>query len=326
MRYWWVNQNQTFRQEIAGGYLWSPKRNANGGRNPFYESMREVAPGDLIFSFVDTRIAAVGIAKSYCWECPKPAEFGSAGQNWENVGWRVNVSFVPLLNKIRPKDHMEVLRAVLPDRYSPLQANGNGIQSIYLTELSLNFAEVLSGLIGNEVRPLVESSADVVSLPNERMVTGDDLDVWERKLEEQVEADVSVNETDREAIVRARRGQGLFKQRVMEIEIRCRITGVDNLSHLLASHCKPWRDSSNEERLNGENGLLLTPSIDHLFDRGFIGFENSGDLVISPVAHKPSLQRMGVETNRSVNVGKFTEGQRQYLDYHRSSVLLQIAR
>ncbi len=326
MRYWWVNQNQTFRQEIAGGYLWSPKHNANGGRHPFYESMREVARGDLIFSFVDTRISAVGIAKSYCWECPKPAEFGSAGQNWENVGWRVNVSFVPLLNKIRPKDHLEVLRAVLPDRYSPLQANGNGNQAIYLTELSLNFAEVLSGLIGNEVRPLVESSAEVVSLQNEKMVTGDDLDVWERRLEEQVETDFSVNETDREAIVRARRGQGLFKQRVMEIETRCRITGVDNISHLLASHCKPWRDSSNEERLNGENGLLLTPSIDHLFDRGFIGFEDSGDLIISPVAHQPSLQRMGVETNRSVNVGKFTEGQRQYLGYHRNSVLLQIAR
>ena len=97
--------------------------------------MREVAPGDLIFSFVDTRIGAVGMAKSYSWECPKPTEFGPAGQNWENIGWRVNVSFVPLLNKIRPKDHMGILRTVLPGRYSPLQANGNGIQSIYLTEL-----------------------------------------------------------------------------------------------------------------------------------------------------------------------------------------------
>jgi len=56
-------------QEITGGYLWSPKRNATGARNPFYESMREVSPGDLIFSFVDTRVAAIGIAKSYCWEC-----------------------------------------------------------------------------------------------------------------------------------------------------------------------------------------------------------------------------------------------------------------
>jgi len=326
MRYWWVNQNQTFRQEIAGGYVWSPKRNANGGRNPFYESMREVAPGDLIFSFVETRITAIGIAKSYCWESPKPTEFGSTGQNWENIGWRVNVSFVLLLNKIRPKDHMDVLKVVLPERYSPLQANGNGIQSIYLTELSPSFAEVLGGLIGNEVRPLLAGGVVDAAVENGKIVTGDDLDVWERRLEEQVETDISVTETDREAIVRARVGQGLFKQRVMQIEMSCRITGVDNLSHLVASHCKPWRDATNEERLNGENGLLLTPSIDHLFDRGFIGFENSGDLIISPVAHKPSLQRMGVETNRPVNVGKFTEGQRQFLDYHRNSVLLQIAR
>ena len=63
MRFWWVNQNQTYRHELGGGYLWSPKRNANGARNPFYESMREVAPGDLVFSFVDTRIAAISIAE-----------------------------------------------------------------------------------------------------------------------------------------------------------------------------------------------------------------------------------------------------------------------
>ena len=69
--------------------------------------MREVAPGDLIFSFMDTRILAVGIAQSYCWESPKPLEFGNAGQNWENIGWKVKVSFTKLANKVRPKDHIE---------------------------------------------------------------------------------------------------------------------------------------------------------------------------------------------------------------------------
>jgi putative restriction endonuclease len=157
---------------------------------------------------------------------------------------------------------MDVLKAVLPQRYSPLQANGNGIQSIYLTEILPNFADVLSGLIGNEVRPLLAGGVVDAAVEDDKIVTGDDLDVWERRLEEQVESDVSVTETDREAIVRARVGQGLFKQRVMQIETSCRITGVDNLSHLVASHCKLWRDSTNEERLNGENGLLLTPSID----------------------------------------------------------------
>jgi predicted restriction endonuclease len=163
-------------------------------------------------------------------------------------------------------------------------------------------------------------------MEGERIKTGDDLDIWEHRLEERVAADTSIEDTDREAIIRARRGQGLFKQRVMEIEQRCRITGVENPVHLVASHCKPWRDSSNEERLDGENGLLLTPSIDHLFDRGFIGFENSRDLIVSPVAHKPSLQRMGVETQHVVNVGGFTEGQRRFLDFHRDAVLLRAAR
>ena len=134
MRYWWVNQNQTYRHEVQGSYLWSPKRNANGARNPFYESMREVAPGDLIFSFMDTRILAVGIAQSYCWESPKPLEFGTAGQNWENIGWKVKVSFTELANKVRPKDHIDILRPLLPEKYSPLQPNGNGLQSVYLTE------------------------------------------------------------------------------------------------------------------------------------------------------------------------------------------------
>jgi len=320
MRYWWVNQNQTHRQEIGGGYLWSPKRNANGARNHFYETMREVSPGDLVFSFVDTRVAAIGIARSYCSESPKPREFGSAGQYWEDIGWKVRVHFSRLRHAIQPRNHMDVLRPLLPERYSPLQANGNGNQ-VYLTELPAVFAEVLVGLIGNESRSML-AIADAEKA-NAVQGVGDDIDAWEHRLETQIEADGSVLETEKQMLIRARRGQGVFKERVSAIESQCRITGVDNPVHLVASHCKPWRDSTNEERLNGENGLLLTPSIDHLFDRGFISFEDSGRLIISPVAHRPSLVKMGIETERLVNVGGFTEGQRKFLDFHRNCVLLQ---
>lgn len=131
-----------------------------------------------------------------------------------------------------------------------------------------------------------------------------------------MENDGALSDTVRTAIITARRGQGLFKQRVMEIEHGCRITGVENSTHLVASHTKPWRDSSNEEPLDGENGLLLTPGIDHLFDRGFVSFEDKGRLIISPVAHAPSLNRMGVATEAAVNVGPFSEGQRRFLDCH----------
>jgi putative restriction endonuclease len=70
----------------------------------------------------------------------------------------------------------------------------------------------------------------------------------------------------------------------------------------------------------------MTPSIDHLFDRGFISFEDKGTLIISPVAHRPWLQRMGIDTTKVVNVGGFTSGQKQFLDFHRNSVLLQSVR
>jgi putative restriction endonuclease len=284
MRYWWVNQNQTYRQEIGGGYLWSPQRNANGARNPFYESMREVAPGDLIFSFVDTRIRAVGAAQSYCYECPKPIEFGSIGMNWDTVGWRVDVRFKEEPIPIRPKDYIDVLRPHLPPRYAPLRANGDGLQSLYLTELPRSFAETLATLMGRPVLALVRG--DYVADVADGVATDDALPAaalqWERLLTQRIESDPSLTETQKEALVLARRGQGIFKRSVRRLEFQCRVTKVDRLEHLRASHCKPWRDSNNQERLDGENGLLLTPTIDHLFDRGFISFEDGGQLLISP--------------------------------------------
>ena len=68
---------------------------------------------------------------------------------------------------------------------------------------------------------------------------------------------------------------------------------------------------------------MLTPNADHLFDRGFIGFDNNGDVLISPVAHVDSLARMGLTSTSVRNVGRFTDGQRHYLEFHRENVLLR---
>jgi hypothetical protein len=82
----------------------------------------------------------------------------------------------------------------------------------------------------------------------------------------------------------------------------------------------------NQQMKNGstaKNGLLLTPSIDHLFDRGFISFEDTGELLLSDVAHKESVRRMGVETERVVRVGTFSTAQKGFLAHHRRAVFLQ---
>jgi hypothetical protein len=282
--------------------------------------MREVAPGDVVFSFVDTYIRAVGIAASSAYEAPKPLEFGRAGAYWERIGWRVDVRFTELRLPIRPVEHMRVLAPLLPKRYAPLREDGNGLQNLYLTRLPEPFAGALVDLLGAETRSLIRGQRAAEELPLQPAIG---LLEWEEHELARVSSDQSIPETTRQAVVMARRGQGLFKQRVMEIESKCRITGVVRVEHLRASHCKPWRDSTNEERLDGENGLLLTPNADHLFDRGFIGFEDNGDVLVSPVAHADSLERMGLQVGSKLKVGAFSQGQRRYLEFHRESVLLK---
>ena len=240
---------------MAGGYLWSPKRKANGHLNPYYEFMREVAPGDLIFSFADTFIRAIGIAKSVCYECPKPLEFGTVGMNWEQVGWKVEVDFQQLLNPIRPVDSINTLRHLLPERYSPLSQHGRGSQSVYLTAVPPPMAKALAGLIGSAAQNAIDvgtSFAQDVGISDR---PAQSIAQWEEHLRSSIEQDAAIPETTREQLVLARRGQGRFRDSVSRIETHCRVTGVNRPEHLVASHCKPWRDSDNAERLDGENGV-----------------------------------------------------------------------
>jgi putative restriction endonuclease len=322
VRFWWVNQNQTFEQEFRGGYLWSPKRNRNGARNRFYENMREVAPGDVIFSFRKQVIAAIGFALSYGYECPKPTEFGTIGPNWGAVGWRVDVRYTPVHKRVLPKRAHGHARATARRALRTLQVTGEGLQSVYLTEISRDFAGALAGLIGPEIQLDSQPAEPVESTTHLLPARG--IDEWEDQFQRAVLDDGGLTETARTALIKARRGQGIFKQNVMRVETACRVTRVDNPVHLIGSHIKPWRDSDNDERLDGANGLLLTPSIDHLFDRGFISFRDNGDLLISPVADRASLERMGVRTD-GVNVGSFGHKQMRYLEFHRDAVFLQVS-
>lgn len=327
-QYWWVNQNQTFLQEVRGGYLWSPKRKSGGQYNQYYEYMRAVIPGDAIFSFCDKKIKAIGIATSYAYSFPRPTEFAHMGKIWDTkAGWKVDVQFFSLHNEIIPAAHIKILRSLLPDIHSPLQENGRGKQGVYLTRLSMEFAEVLIGLIGQEAQNIILQQ--VVYATNVSTIIGEDrkgINEWEEAVQGQISADTSIAQTEKDALVKSRRGQGVYRQNLMRIENFCRITKVDNPIHLIGSHIKPWRESNNNERLDGENGLLLTPSIDHLFDRGFISFKDNGILLIAPVADKISLNRLGLETTSETNVGNFTSGQQGYLEYHRDCIFLSPGR
>jgi putative restriction endonuclease len=322
MRYWWVNHKQTFRHEFSGGYVWSPKTKRGGAFNRFYETMREVSPGDVIFSYAGGVIRGFGIARTHCYTSPRPDEFGHIGEVWNEIGWRVDVSFAPITPSFRPAHHMEAIAPVLPKRYSPINAAGHGYQHVYLAAIPRDMALLLAQLINPELLRIVR---DTRTAEDQNIVETElqGINEWEEAETKRIFQTKTLTETTRTALIKARVGQGLFRRNLTQFEKHCRITGVHYQPHLFASHIKPWRESTNQERLNGENGLLLTPSIDHLFDRGFISFEDSGELLVSDVAHKESVQRMGVDTKHVVRVGKFSEGQKTFLAHHRRAVFLQ---
>lgn len=326
MRYWWVNQNQTFEHEVGGGYLWSPKENKDGSISHYYENMREVSSGDLVFSFYKRHIAALGFALSTAYTCPKPSEFGKAGPNWNNIGWRVDVAYQKMKRPIEPRAHMDALASLLPKRYSPIRPNGDGNQ-IYLAEVSRELGQALLGLMGEDARPFVADRATIVRHPEDsRFNKNTDLELvrqWERAKVDEVNRDPKLTQTQKEQVIKSRRGQGEFRRRVSTIEKCCRVTRVERPEHLIASHIKPWKVSNNAERLDGENGLFLTPSIDHLFDGGYISFRDSGVLLVSPTADRVSLTKMGVPKVTDYNVGSFSRVQARYLEYHRDSIFLK---
>ena len=197
---------------------------------------------------------------------------------------------------------------MLPPKYSPLQKTGNGNQCVYLTDISREMAKYLIKKIESE-NSQIEVELDRIE---------------EDLIEKEIYEDQNLINTEKEAIVKSRRGQGIFRDKLEKIEKKCRISNICNPKYLIASHIKPWKHCEPKECLDGENGLLLSPNIDHLFDRGYISFKDNGDLIISDFADYDSLHKMGISTEDVINVGEFTKKQQYYLEYHREHILKRI--
>lgn len=306
MTFWWVNHKQTYGAEVGGGYIWSPKANRNGSKNQTYINLTLTRPGDVVISYASGLIKAIGLVAAPCREKSKPSEFGSAGDSWSDTGWEVRIDWELLEKPIRPKDHLELIAPLLPSKNSPLQPNGNGNQSCYLAGISIEMGSLLLSL-ADRVNP------DFV----------DNIEQHQAELEgDAIEADIKASTlevTEKLQVIKARIGQGLFRSNLEAIEPACRVTGVTNKALLIASHIKPWsKCEDNAERLDGHNGLLLSPHIDKLFDRGWITFNDAGDLLCAEPSIEQALLQWGIVLPK--NVGLFDHKQTEFLAYHRYRV------
>lgn len=124
--------------------------------------------------------------------------------------------------------------------------------------------------------------------------------------------------TEQEQIIVSRLGQGNFRRNVIRLWGSCSVTGLQTVSLLRASHIKPWKNSDNNERLTPYNGLLLIPDYDFLFDRGYISFKNSGNVVVSQ--RLSPFARKVFDVREDLQLRKVFPESREYLEFHRSQV------
>lgn len=123
---------------------------------------------------------------------------------------------------------------------------------------------------------------------------------------------------EREAIVKARIGQGRFRQSLLDYWGQCAVTGCGEKTLLVASHIKPWSKATIQEKLSRENGLLLSPSLDLCFDSGLISFLDDGQIIISASFNIKDAQAVGVHAGMCLS--KVEDGHKPYLAYHREHI------
>ena len=129
--------------------------------------------------------------------------------------------------------------------------------------------------------------------------------------------------TDKEILYKVRTAQTQYRNNVLSFwDNQCAVTGVDDVKWLIASHIKPWRESTVSERIDPKNSLLLTPNYDKLFDRGVISFNPNDGKIILPeqlsMSMWSNLNKLNI--NEDIHLRKVPDGVDAFLDYHNKYV------
>lgn len=149
-------------------------------------------------------------------------------------------------------------------------------------------------------------------------VAGDRHDTIGSDLRKVEEAEVGA--TTRSALIDARLGQGRFRRELLRRwNGACAVTGCRVGAVLRASHCKPWSKSDNRERLDSNNGLVLSANLDALFDAGLISFEDDGGMLVAGVLSVQERKQLGLPAKLLRSPGEKLKG---YLQFHRDIVFL----
>lgn len=294
MEFYWVNVGTTITEVLRGNFLWAPEASNSssvGIRHlDHWDNVATVRAGDVIFCCHESAIAHIAVAKKDAYKASRPSS--RSFSEWGDAGHRVDVE----LNSVRSEVHRDKIStdfiSLFDDRCSPRLFTRNAtLKQIYMAHLPKDAAVYL-----------LEATST--------------LDVYEDRLITEGSEGKKPNKTTRTAIIEARVGQGKFRTDLLSAwGARCSLTGLSNVNLLVASHIHAWSLSTNDQRIDPDNGLLLASHMDRLFDRGLISFDDGGKLLVSNQVAVPDQRVLGLDVFTSLR--RVTVRNREYLGWHR---------
>lgn len=277
--------------------MWAPVKDKKGGSIFHWENMKLVKPGDLIFNYRKGMIVGFCVAETSSYGAPQPEEF-STDADWEEEGRMVDCDYTVLESPVSIKSIYTEIESLLPQKYSPLSKPIEGDQikanQGYLYKCPQELGTRLLQIIGEE-HMIIEESDNQEFLELEYKIP---------------------DSTSRKGLVTSRIGQGNYRRGVLRRwRNRCAVTGFQGTEILIASHIVPWKDANDKERLDVNNGILLSPTYDALFDKHLISFGDDGKIILSISLRRHDYQNLGITGDERIE--SLTLENLEYLRRHR---------
>lgn len=295
-----VMQGRTYDEEKELGVLWSLQRDSIGNAHHFWERMKEVLEGDRIFHYVKGDIVAISVAKSSYKEAQKPNEI-TLPVSEHAEGYLVEVDYYELDKPLTIEDSFDEILPLLPIKYSAFQDNANGNQGYLFPcneELTIKLVELISDL---NIYEIDEEQLEFV------MGTV-------QKTEHDFLIPI-LAETESETKTKLRLGHQRFRKELLSLwHDQCALCEVKLPELLQASYAMPWKDCTNIERIDPNNGILLCRNHDALYQNGLIAFDGQGKIHISSRISEEDYEKYGLTKRMTVNR---TEKNKPFLKWHK---------
>ena len=219
-------------------------------------------------------------------------------------------------SRVQIKKWLEkVIQHIPPELFSledkkPTKAYINPVPFVNLNNIESFFVKLLEAIDSCATFPAMIKAGN-----DDKKVVEERIDAAEKIVKEIDELNLEGKE--KEMVVKTRVNQGEFRTRLLHCFDKCCLCGLSSPDLLIASHIKPWSHSEPAEKLDPNNGLLLCPNHDKLFDGGYISFNEDGEIQISNLVSKKDREILNIREGMKISIN---DKQAKYLTYHRENI------